>query len=121
MFCLLICLCTTCVHGAFRDQKRASDHLILELLSVVNCHVHAGNQSWAPWKNSKFSQPLIEHPEHDPTILSMAMTLEHFGRSPSHSQAQLEGTMTPSTPSRWNLTICTNSVAWYQYLRICRN
>lgn len=32
--CLRLCLCTTCVPGAEGDQKRAEDHLELELWLV---------------------------------------------------------------------------------------
>ena len=36
MFCLHVCLCITCMPGAHRGQKRASDSLELELQMVVS-------------------------------------------------------------------------------------
>lgn len=45
MFCLYVCIRTTCVAGACRSQKRASNSLELELQTIVICHVGSGN--WA--------------------------------------------------------------------------
>ena len=53
VFCLHVCLCTMCVHGAQRVQKRASDALRLELQMDMNCHVGAGNGNHVFWKISQ--------------------------------------------------------------------
>lgn len=45
-FCLHVCLCTTCMYGAHRDQKRVSDTLKLELHTVVDHH--EGIESGSP-------------------------------------------------------------------------
>lgn len=42
MFYFLVCMCTMCVPGIFRGQKRVSD-LELELWMVVTHHVGAEN------------------------------------------------------------------------------
>lgn len=34
-----ICLCTTCVSGACRGQKRKSESLEVELKTLVSCHM----------------------------------------------------------------------------------
>lgn len=44
-----------CVPGASEGWKRVSDPLKLELQIGVDCHVSAGNQTWALYKSSKFS------------------------------------------------------------------
>jgi hypothetical protein len=46
LFCLHVCLCTTCMPCACRGQKRASDPLEVELKTVGRHHVGAGNQTW---------------------------------------------------------------------------
>ena len=60
-------VCTTCVSGANRDQKRVLDSLELKSQMIVSCHVCscvcvcvcvcvcAGNQTWVLWKNSRCS------------------------------------------------------------------
>lgn len=35
-FILHVCLCSTCMPGAYRSQKRSSDHLEVELQIVVS-------------------------------------------------------------------------------------
>ena len=44
VFCLHVCLCTACMPGIGRGQKRASDPLELELEMVVGLHESAGNR-----------------------------------------------------------------------------
>jgi hypothetical protein len=44
-----VCMCTTCVPGACRGQKRALHLLDLELWMVVGHHVDAGNLSSTPF------------------------------------------------------------------------
>ena len=44
-FCLHVCI-ASCACKAQRDQKRASDHLKLELQVVLIHHVRAGRQTW---------------------------------------------------------------------------
>lgn len=39
-----------CVPGARGCQEEALGALELELQTVVNCHVHVGNQTWIFWK-----------------------------------------------------------------------
>ena len=51
-------LCTMCMLGEHRDQKRVSDTLTLELWVVLNCHVGAGNQTWALCKSNSCSNML---------------------------------------------------------------
>ena len=48
MFCLDICLCTMCMPGACRGQKRALDSLELELQRTVHYHLGAGKLSLGP-------------------------------------------------------------------------
>jgi hypothetical protein len=36
-------VCTMCMSGTYRGQKRLSDPLVLELQMVVSCHEGAGN------------------------------------------------------------------------------
>lgn len=43
MFCLYVCLCTTCMPVACESQKRVSDPLELELQVIMSCHVGAEN------------------------------------------------------------------------------
>lgn len=50
-FCIYVCLYTTCVLGALRDQEKPSDSLELESQTVVSCHVGLGNWTWVLWKN----------------------------------------------------------------------
>ena len=52
MFCLHMFMHTTCVIGALKAKKKASDLLELELWMVVNHHVGAGNRTWVPCKNN---------------------------------------------------------------------
>lgn len=57
-----VCLCTTCLSGAYRGQKRASDLLGLQLQMVVSCHMGAGNQTQVFGKN-KCSSLLANSPD----------------------------------------------------------
>ena len=50
-----VCICTMCMPGVLRDQKRELNHLKLELQMVVSCYVDAGNQTWVFCKSSKCS------------------------------------------------------------------
>lgn len=50
-FCLHVCLYTTCIPGALRDQKRESYSLELELQMVLSHYGGAGNETWSLWKN----------------------------------------------------------------------
>lgn len=43
-----VCMCTTCMPGAGRGQKRAMHLLELELRMVVGHHVNAGTLSYTP-------------------------------------------------------------------------
>jgi hypothetical protein len=43
MFCLHVYMCTTCVLGALKVQKRASYPLVLKLLMAISHHVSAAN------------------------------------------------------------------------------
>lgn len=52
----LLCICTNCVSGAFRGQKRASNHPELELLVISNHNIDAGNWTQFPWKSRPCSQ-----------------------------------------------------------------
>ena len=58
VFCLHVCLCTTCMLDTHRGQKRVSDSLQPELHMVVSCSVDAGNQTFILRKNSRGSLPL---------------------------------------------------------------
>ena len=49
--CLNVCVCTVCMPGAKRDQKRTSDPLELELQIVICCCVVTGNQTLVLYKN----------------------------------------------------------------------
>ena len=60
VFFLCIHLCTMCMPGACRGQKRVLDHLELELQRVVNHHVDAGNQTQFLCKSNKCSS-LLSH------------------------------------------------------------
>lgn len=40
-------LCTTCVPGVPRGQKKESESLDLKLHLAVSCHVDAGNEPWS--------------------------------------------------------------------------
>lgn len=42
VFCLYACLCTMCMLGAHRGQKRILDPLELELQTVLSSHVDTG-------------------------------------------------------------------------------
>lgn len=48
MFCLHVCICTTCVSGASRGQKRVSDPVELELQMLLSYHVGSGKQNLDP-------------------------------------------------------------------------
>lgn len=43
VFCLHVYMCTTCVLGALKVQKRASYPLVLKLLMAISHHVSAAN------------------------------------------------------------------------------
>lgn len=43
------------VPGAYRNQKKTTDSLGLELKIVVSYPVSAGNQPWVIWKKSPWS------------------------------------------------------------------
>lgn len=55
MFCLNVCLFTKCASGVHGGQKRASDHLDLELQKVVSHDMGAGTRTQVLWKNSQSS------------------------------------------------------------------
>ena len=50
--CLYVSLCTMCMPGAHRGQKRVPNQLKLELQMAVNCHVGLVNQTGISWKRS---------------------------------------------------------------------
>ena len=45
VFCMHMCMCTTQMPTAPKDQTRASDSLRLELQMVISHYVGAGNQT----------------------------------------------------------------------------
>jgi hypothetical protein len=45
VFCLQVCLGTTCMRGARRGYMWGSDPLRLELWTVSNCQIGAGNRT----------------------------------------------------------------------------
>jgi hypothetical protein len=49
----------TCVYGACRGHKRASDLLKLEAQVVVSHHVGSGNQTWVLCKSNQCSQQVF--------------------------------------------------------------
>lgn len=51
--CLHVCLCTACVPGARRGQKRVLEPLGLELLVVMNHLVGAVNWIQDLWNNNR--------------------------------------------------------------------
>jgi hypothetical protein len=53
MFCLHICMCTSCMPAAHRCQKRASDLLELELLKAVSHNVSAKKSTGVLCKNNQ--------------------------------------------------------------------
>lgn len=44
--------------GAFRDQKRMSDPLELQLTQTMMSHVDIGDQTYVLWKRSQCFKPL---------------------------------------------------------------
>lgn len=48
-----VCLCTMCVPGAPRDQKKASGPLELELKMTVNYHMGAKNRGQILYESNK--------------------------------------------------------------------
>lgn len=54
--CLYRCLRTTYISGAHRSRNRAMDLLVLELWTIVNCHVGARSQIQALCKNKTCHQ-----------------------------------------------------------------
>lgn len=65
LFCLYICLYTTCLSGGHRGQKSVSYLLKLELQIVASCQVDPGN-----WIQDlcKSSRPLSHHLSRPPII-----------------------------------------------------
>lgn len=55
VFCLHVCICTVCMHGAHWGQKKPSESLELELEMAVNDHVGSRNWTWVPCKNKCLS------------------------------------------------------------------
>lgn len=53
VFCLHVCSCTTCTIGDRGHQKSASGPLELELQTVVNCPVGAGNRTGSSGRSSR--------------------------------------------------------------------
>lgn len=51
IFCLHVCLRSTCVPGICRGEKRAVELLGWELQTVVSHHMGAGNRAWLLPKN----------------------------------------------------------------------
>lgn len=68
VLCLHECMCTICVLGTLRGQKRASDTLELELHMVVSCLFGAGNWAEVFYKSSKYYELLSQcfSPPHPP-------------------------------------------------------
>lgn len=52
VFCLRVCLYTTCVPGAFREPKKKLYHLVLKLEVFGACHIDAGNQAQVPGRTA---------------------------------------------------------------------
>jgi len=50
---LHVCLCSMCVPGACRGQRKALGPLVLELQTVVSCYVVPGTRTWVLWKSSQ--------------------------------------------------------------------
>jgi hypothetical protein len=65
--CLLVSGCTTCMHGANGGQKRAPNHLELELQAVVRPDMSAETQARIPCKSSKCPL-LLSHSPSPPTF-----------------------------------------------------
>lgn len=57
VFYLHVYLCTACMSGTLRDQKRATDPSKLGLQRVMNCNVGAGNPAQVLKKSSQSSYP----------------------------------------------------------------
>jgi hypothetical protein len=50
---LLAYVCAPCVYSVHGDQKRSLDAQELELQTIVNHHVSAGNETQVLWKSSQ--------------------------------------------------------------------
>lgn len=109
VFCLHVCICTTCVPGASSGQKRVSDPVELELQMLVSYHVGSGKQNLGPlykqqvlWTRGCFSSPpcaVWHHPglHHS----GMASCIRHWSRKCPQScpQAVLMEIFSPLVPS----------------------
>lgn len=67
--CQHVCLCPTCLPGAFRGQKRASESLELERCMVVS---QQGAKRWEPSLGPMYEHqvPLIAEPLSGPLMIS---------------------------------------------------
>lgn len=78
VFCLHVCLCTMCVPGAYRGQKKVLDSLELELQTDVG----ARNWTWVVWcpNPTPLVQGLIPRSQAGQTVLNWCWTsLQHAG------------------------------------------
>lgn len=57
VLCLHVCMCTTSVPGAHREQKWVLDPWGLKLWIILNHHACAGSHTQVLWKNNKYSYP----------------------------------------------------------------
>ena len=56
MFCLHVCMCTTCMPGTYGGWQMVLDLLELDQQMIVSCHMGDENQMRViSCKNSKFS------------------------------------------------------------------
>lgn len=60
MFCLHICMCTTCLPATHAVNKRVSSLPELKLSMVLNHHVGARNWTCVFWKSSEYTK-LLSH------------------------------------------------------------
>jgi hypothetical protein len=116
VFCSKVCLCTTCMPGACRGQKRASDSLELKRVwwpMDVSHHVGARNWTWFLWKHaylwSMLPMLILNHGSHFvlskcwtafPRLYCCEVEHENLGDSskpPSSSSPPSSG----SGPEKW--------------------
>ena len=75
--------CMFYMSGAYRGQKRALDPLELELQTVVNCHMGAGNQILIPLKEQPLLltwepfSPALPTLANKPSSCSICLSLSH--------------------------------------------
>lgn len=56
--CLHLCMCTMCMLGTCRGQKRPLDPLDLELWMLLSHHVETGNRTWSSAETAESSLQL---------------------------------------------------------------